>query len=76
MARAPNTRYRLFEGRDGFVMGDARLKDYIRIDRRDEGSCYVIFCQKCETITYGVGTRGYMYYKEVTRLARKHRCES
>ena len=57
-------------------MGDARLKDYIRIDRRDEGSCYVIFCQKCETITYGVGTRGYMYYKEVTRLARKHRCES
>jgi hypothetical protein len=56
-------------------MGDARLKDYLTIDRRDEGSCYVIVCQKCKTITYGVGTRGYMYYKEVTRLARKHRCE-
>ena len=56
-------------------MGDARLKEYLTIDRRDEGSCYVIVCQRCETITYGVNGRGYMYYKEVTRLARKHRCE-
>ena len=57
------------------VMGNARLKDYIKIDRREGSACYIIFCQRCETITYGVGTRGYMYFKEVTRLARKHRCE-
>jgi len=56
------------------VMGDARLKEYIKIDRRDEGSCYVIYCQKCDTITYAVSARGYMFYKEATRLARKHRC--
>ena len=56
-------------------MGDARLKDYIRIDRRDKGSCYVIFCQKCESVTYAVSARGYMFYREATRLARKHRCE-
>jgi len=30
-------------------MGDARLKNYLTIDRRDEGSCYVIYCQRCET---------------------------
>jgi hypothetical protein len=49
-------------------MGDAKLKKYLTIDRRDEGSCYVIWCQRCETITYGVNGRGYMYYKEVRGL--------
>jgi hypothetical protein len=56
-------------------MSDARLKNYLTIDRRDEGSCYMIVCQRCDTITYAVSARGYMYYKEATRLARKHRCE-
>jgi len=56
-------------------MGDARLKNYLTIDRRDEGSCYVIYCQRCETITYCVNARGYMFFKESTRLARKHRCK-
>jgi hypothetical protein len=74
MARAPNTRYRLTLGTGRVAMGDARLKEYIKIDRRDEGSCYVIYCQRCETITYCVNARGYMFYKEATRLARKHRC--
>ena len=55
-------------------MGDARLKEYIKIDRRDDNACYVIYCQKCDTITYAVSARGYMFYKEATRLARKHRC--
>jgi len=56
-------------------MGDARLKEYIKIDRREDSACYMIVCQKCETITYAVSARGYMFYKEATRLARKHRCE-
>ena len=55
-------------------MGDVKLKNYLTIDRRDEGSCYVIWCQKCETITYAVSARGYMFYKEATRLARNHTC--
>lgn len=55
-------------------MGDARLKEYLTIDRRDEGACYVIYCQRCESVTYAVSARGYMFYKEATRLARKHRC--
>ena len=71
LTRAPH----LILGMGRGVMGDARLKEYIKIDRRDEGSCYVIYCQKCETITYAVSARGYMFYKEATRLARKHRCE-
>jgi hypothetical protein len=58
----------------GKIMGDVKLKNYLTIDRRDEGSCYMIVCQRCDTITYAVSARGYMYYKEATRLARKHRC--
>ncbi len=68
-------RYHLLRDGTGKIMGETKLKNYLTIDRRDEGSCYVIYCQKCETITYAVSARGYMYYKEATRLARKHRCD-
>lgn len=74
MARAPNTRYRLTLGMGWVAMGDARLKEHIKIDRREDSACYMIVCQKCDTITYAVSARGYMFYKEATRLARKHRC--
>jgi hypothetical protein len=68
-------RYHLLRDGTGKIMGDVKLKNYLTIDRRDEGSCYMIVCQRCDTITYAVSARGYMYYKEATRLARKHRCE-
>ena len=70
LTRAPH----LILGTGRVAMGDARLKDYLTIDRRDDNACYVIYCQKCDTITYAVSARGYMFYKEATRLARKHRC--
>jgi hypothetical protein len=51
------------------------LREGTTITREDGSHPYIIWCAKCETITYAVSARGYMFYKEATRLARKHRCD-
>ena len=51
-----------------------KLKDYILIKRRDDNACYVIWCQRCDTITYAVSGKGAMSLRDSIRLAHKHIC--
>ena len=51
-----------------------KFSEFISIKRRDDNACYVIFCQRCDTITYAVSGKGAMSFRDSARLARKHIC--
>ena len=51
-----------------------KFSEFISIKRRDDNACYVIWCQRCDTITYAVSGKGAMSLRDSIRLAHKHIC--
>ena len=51
------------------------LREHITLQKSNGNASYIIYCSRCDTMTYAVSGRGAMFYREALKLARRHMCK-